>query len=219
MPPRHVYWTIIYGNQATSFRAATPEELLPTLKQLQSRHPDATLKYFARGRLWNSQEEARPRREERPWQTRPREERPRTDKPRDERPWQTRPRDERPRSDKPRDERPRSTRPGDERPRSDRPRDARPSQEKWRDARRPDGTRRDRPPERQDQRGGTGERQTDRAHPGGERRGKGWRPGGQHRDPRDRWKVPRDVKRKRFAQQLRRDRMSPRPPKKKDGDE
>ena len=65
MPPRHVYWTIIYGNQATSFRAATPEELLPTLKQLQSRHPDAVLKYFARGRLWNSAEEARPRRNER----------------------------------------------------------------------------------------------------------------------------------------------------------
>jgi hypothetical protein len=130
MPPRHVYWTIIYGNQATAFRAATPEELLPTLKQLQSRHPDAVLKYFARGRLWNSAEEARPRREP-----------------------------------------PRQT----ERP-----------QRRTRE---------------------------------GERRGKDWRPGGQHQDPRDRWKVPRDVKRKRYAQQLRRDRIAPKPPKKKDGDE
>jgi hypothetical protein len=76
MPPRHVYWTIIYGNQATAFRAATPEELLPTLKQLQSRHPDAALKFFARGRLWDSAEDARRAREERP---RPGDRRPRTD--------------------------------------------------------------------------------------------------------------------------------------------
>ena len=51
MPPRYVYWTIIYGNAATSFRAGTREELLPTLKQLQSRHPDAVMKFFARGKL------------------------------------------------------------------------------------------------------------------------------------------------------------------------
>lgn len=150
MPPRHVYWTIIYGNQATSFRAATPDELLPTLRQLQSRHPDAVLKFFARGRLWNSPEEARPRRDTR-------------------RPDQAR-----------------------------------------RDNRRPENQRDGRRDSRQ--RSGAGQ-------PVGERRGKNWRPGGEHQDPRDRWKVPRDVKRKRFAQRLRRDRMSPRPPKKKDGDE
>ena len=33
--------------------------------------------------------------------------------------------------------------------------------------------------------------------------GPDWRPGGQHQDPRDRFKVPRDVKRKRFAQKVR----------------
>jgi hypothetical protein len=59
MPPRHVYWTIIFGNQPTAFRAATREELLPTLKQIQARHPDAVLMWFARGRLWQSEEEAR----------------------------------------------------------------------------------------------------------------------------------------------------------------
>ena len=53
MPPRHTYWTIIYGNQPTAFRAATQEELLPTLRQLQSKHPDAVMKWFARGRLWD----------------------------------------------------------------------------------------------------------------------------------------------------------------------
>jgi hypothetical protein len=137
MPPRYVYWTIIYGNQATSFRAATPEELLPTLKQLQSRHPDAVLKYFARGQLWNSAEEARPR-------------------------WRD----------------------------DDRRRDSQP----------PAGERERRP-------------RAEHGKPEGERRGKSWRPGGQHRDPRDRWKVPRDVKRKRVAARLRRDRVSPRPPR------
>jgi hypothetical protein len=36
-----------------------------------------------------------------------------------------------------------------------------------------------------------------------DRRGRDWRPGGQHKDPRDRFKVPRDVKRARFKQNLR----------------
>ena len=59
MPPRFTYWTIILDAGPTAFRAAEREELLPTLKQLQSRHPDAVLKWFARGRLWNSPEEMR----------------------------------------------------------------------------------------------------------------------------------------------------------------
>src|SRR4029079_18293904 len=109
MPPRHVYWTIIYGNQATSFRAATHKERLPTLKQLQSRHPDAVLKYFARGRLWNSAEEARApyddrrrdhRWDKRPRQDQPREDRPRQDRPRDDR-WNKGPQQDRPRQDRP----------------------------------------------------------------------------------------------------------------------
>jgi hypothetical protein len=124
MPPRHAYWTIIYGNQPTSFRAATTEELLPTLRQLQSKHPDAVMMWFARGRLWKSPEEAREALFRR-----------RTHPPR---------------------------------------RESRPA----------------------------------------------WRPGGAHRDPRDRFKVPRDVKRKRFASRLRRNSSSPKPPtKKKDEDE
>ncbi len=58
MPPRHTYWTIILEGGPTAFRAHKREELLPTLKQLQSRHPDAVMKWFARGRLWNSPEQA-----------------------------------------------------------------------------------------------------------------------------------------------------------------
>jgi hypothetical protein len=59
MPPRFTYWTIILGGGPTAFRAADREELLPTLKQLQSRHPDAVLMWFARGRLWTSPDQMR----------------------------------------------------------------------------------------------------------------------------------------------------------------
>lgn len=110
MPPRHVYWTIILEGKPTAFRAHTREELEPTLRQLQSRHPDAVLMWFARGRLWDSPELERASR--------------------------------------------------------------------------------------------SGKRD-------GERRGPEWRPGGLHRDPRDRFKVPRDEKRRRFADRLRRDRLDP----------
>jgi hypothetical protein len=116
MPPRHHYWTIILEGKPTAFRAHTEEELMPTLRQLQVRHPDAVMKWFARGRLWASQDEERA------------------------------------------------------------------------DAfakRRPDGP------------------------PAGERRPRAWRPGGEHKDPRDRFKVSRDEKRRRFAQNLRRDRPAP----------
>src|SRR5918996_5680449 len=59
MPPRFVYWTIIAGGLPTAFRAAEREELLPTFKRIQEKHPDAVMKYFARGRLWESAEEAK----------------------------------------------------------------------------------------------------------------------------------------------------------------
>ena len=112
MPPRHVYWTIIAGGQPTAFRAAEQEELLPTLKQLQARHPDATMMWFARGKLWPTKEAAE-----------------------------------------------------------------------------------------------FSQRQEARPGGGGERRGKGWRPGGEHKDPREQFKVPRDVKRARFAERARRERI------------
>lgn len=59
MPPRYTYWTILAGGLPTSFRAASKDDLLPTLKRLQDRHPDAVMKWFARGRLWPSPEAAR----------------------------------------------------------------------------------------------------------------------------------------------------------------
>ncbi len=59
MPPRFVYWTIIAGGLPTAFRAAEREELLPTFKRIQQKHPDAVMKYFARGQLWESADEAK----------------------------------------------------------------------------------------------------------------------------------------------------------------
>ena len=115
MPPRHHYWTIILEGKPTAFRAHLQEELIPTLRQLQARHPDAVLKWFARGRLWDSQEQER-----------------------------------------------------DE---------------------------------------AIARRSNKRTTP--EPRPRDWRPGGEHKDPRDRFKVPRDEKRRRFAQNLRRDRSAP----------
>src|SRR5688572_6990213 len=104
MPPRFAYWTIILEGKPTAFRAHERDDLLPTFKQLQTRHPDVVMKWFARGRLWESPEEAQAA-----------------------------------------------------------------------------------------QRGGR------------ERRARDWRPGGEHRDPRARFEVPRDEKRRRFAAKQRRD--------------
>ena len=111
MPPRHTYWTIILEGKPTAFRTHTQEELLPTLRQLQSKHPDAVMKWFARGKLWHTPEEERMAFE------------------------------------------------------------------------------------------------LKRA----EQRTPKWRPGGEHRDPREQFKVPRDEKRRRFAAKMRRQDGPPRP--------
>ncbi len=56
---RFLYWTIVLGAEPTSFRAAEADELLPTLTQLRRKHPDASLRWFQRGRLWVSPDEAK----------------------------------------------------------------------------------------------------------------------------------------------------------------
>lgn len=58
MPPRYSYWTILAGGLPTAFRAAERADLLPTFNRLRDKHPDAQMKWFARGRLWESPEEA-----------------------------------------------------------------------------------------------------------------------------------------------------------------
>ena len=58
MPPRYSYWTILAGGLQTAFRAAEREDLLPTFNRIREKHPDAEMKWFARGRLWQSPDEA-----------------------------------------------------------------------------------------------------------------------------------------------------------------
>ena len=58
MPPRYSYWTILAGGLPTAFRAAEHADLLPTFNRIREKHPDAEMKWFARGRLWASPAEA-----------------------------------------------------------------------------------------------------------------------------------------------------------------
>jgi hypothetical protein len=58
MPPRYAYWTILIDNKPTAFRTREKEELLPTFHQLRRTNKDVVLKWFARGRLWETPEAA-----------------------------------------------------------------------------------------------------------------------------------------------------------------
>ena len=58
MPPRYAYWTILIDNQPTAFRSREQEELLPTLNQLRRKNSAVVMKWFARGRLWDTPEQA-----------------------------------------------------------------------------------------------------------------------------------------------------------------
>ena len=57
MPPRFAYWTILIDNAPTAFRAREAEELLPTLTQLRRTNANVIMKWFARGRLWDSRQQ------------------------------------------------------------------------------------------------------------------------------------------------------------------
>ncbi len=59
MPPRFAYWTIILDGIATSFRAHDRAEILPTFNQLKKKDPAALLKWFSGGKLWDSPEQAK----------------------------------------------------------------------------------------------------------------------------------------------------------------
>ena len=58
MPPRYAYWTILIDNRPTAFRASDQADLLPTLHQLKRTNPNAEMKWFARGKLWDTPEQA-----------------------------------------------------------------------------------------------------------------------------------------------------------------
>jgi hypothetical protein len=59
VPPRFAYWTILIDNAPTAFRARDPEELRPTLNQLKRTNKNVVMKWFARGRLWETQQQER----------------------------------------------------------------------------------------------------------------------------------------------------------------
>jgi hypothetical protein len=59
MPPRFAYWTILIDGQPTAFRARDQQDLLPTLHQLKRTNKDVLMRWFARGRLWESQQQER----------------------------------------------------------------------------------------------------------------------------------------------------------------
>src|SRR5262245_45032189 len=54
MPPRFAYWTILIDGKPTAFRARDQQELLPTVTQLKRTNKDVLLRWFARGKLWES---------------------------------------------------------------------------------------------------------------------------------------------------------------------
>ncbi len=58
MPPRYAYWTILVDNQPTAFRAAAQEDLMPTFKRLKEKHPSAVMMWFQNGKLWPSRLDA-----------------------------------------------------------------------------------------------------------------------------------------------------------------
>jgi hypothetical protein len=47
-------WVIVAGALPTAFRSKNADDLIPTLRQLQRTQPDAQLKWFERGRFWDS---------------------------------------------------------------------------------------------------------------------------------------------------------------------
>ncbi len=59
MPPRYAYWTIIVLDQPTAFRAGALEDIMPTFNRLKEKHPSAKLMWFQQGKLWPSRIDAR----------------------------------------------------------------------------------------------------------------------------------------------------------------
>lgn len=58
MPPRYAYWTILVDEQPTAFRAALQDDLMPTFKRLREKHPFTRLVWFQNGKVWNSRLDA-----------------------------------------------------------------------------------------------------------------------------------------------------------------
>lgn len=205
MPPRYSYWTIIVDNQPTAFRASQQEDLLPTFNRLKEKQPTAVMKWFQRGRLWASREEAQAAFDaERDQGGRPAWSKPSGDRARGDRPPR---REHEGGAPTRRDDR--GGKSWSPKPPGDRPwkRDDR-GGKSW--SPKPPGDR----PWKRDPSAGSGSPRVedrDRKPPtAGEgpptrtpARDKKWRPGGEHRDPRQKYKDAKKAKWTRFKQRVR----------------
>ena len=219
MPPRYAYWTILVDEQPTAFRAALQDDLMPTFKRLRQKHPSARLVWFQNGKIWNSRLDAREAMHERGERGRAGDERqggfksrrvPRTSGHQAPRP--SRPQD--PRTSRPQD--PRTS--GHQAARPSRPQDPRTSLRdpagklEWS----PKGKPQERPHEKPKGKLAWSPRgETTKARPA-EKRDKRWRPGGEHRDPRQKYKDAKKAKWTRFKQTIRKRWEKKQGPKKDD---
>lgn len=58
MATPHRCWVILVGDVPTSFRAREREDLVPAFKQLQRTQPTVKLRWFERGKVWESPDAA-----------------------------------------------------------------------------------------------------------------------------------------------------------------
>ena len=207
MPPRYAYWTILVDEQPTAFRAALQDDLMPTFKRLRHKHPSARLVWFQNGKVWKSRLDAHEAMRERGERGRAGDER--------QGGFRSRPRPSTWRTDRPKTSRPqdpKTPRPQD--PKTPRPQDPRTSEGKleWR----PKGKPQERPHEKPKERLAWSPRgETTKARPA-EKRDKRWRPGGEHRDPRQKYKDAKKAKWTRFKQTIRKRWEKKQGPKKDD---
>ena len=234
MPPRYAYWTILVDEQPTAFRAGDANDLQPTFKRLQQKHPSARMVWFQNGKVWNSRLEAqeamrvrgergrqgdfRQRRklEWKPKGTGPAEGRSRRSAEREGgKPKGTPAPAENARTDRPRLEwRPKGTGPAEGRSRWSAQRQggkpksgpaAAPKLE-WK----PKGTfqpeaegRKSKPQKFAEGRDSRRGAKREGGREGGPKRDRAWRPGGEHRDPRQKYKDAKKAKWTRFKKQIR----------------
>jgi 23S rRNA pseudouridine2605 synthase len=184
MPPRFAYWTIILDGAPTSFRTKDRDEILPLFNQLKAKNPGALLKWFSGGRLWDSPEQAKEVRNVE-----------KVRRFRDDRAQQMKAEWSHGSSD---------------------PGSADPLAEFRRQHGRPADGSDQKPPAPPAWSPGSDDRGAPRAPrregrgPGApERRNKDWRPGGEHKDPRDKYKLPPGEARKRWKER----NLGPRVPK------
>ena len=192
MPPRYAYWTILVDEQPTAFRSSMPDELEPTFRRLKQKHPSARMVWFQNGKVWSSRLEAQEA-------MRMRGERGRHGD------FRQRQRD---RKEGKLEWRPKQGTP----PTQDTPR----AKLEWQ----PKSTNKERPKLEWTPKGAAGtSTRPQRPKPSGpprERRDRSWRPGGEHKDPRQKYKDAKKAKWTRFKQTIRKRWETKQPRKKKD---